>query len=146
MAVEENKALVRRFFKDALDKGNVDLLEKMFNDNCVFHRGDLNEPAKGLSGMRSIVEKRVQLYRNFETNIHLLIGEGDLIASQQTHTGIHRGDFPTPIGTFDVKDQPIKWTSQVFFRFEGEKISESWISRDELALFHYLNIKLEAKN
>ncbi len=62
MAVEENKEIVRRFFNDALDKGNVDLLEKMFNDNCVFYRGDLNEPAKGLNGMRSIVEKRVQLY------------------------------------------------------------------------------------
>ena len=145
MAVEENKELVRRFFKDALDEGNVDLLDEMFNDNCVFYRGDLNEPAKGLKGMRSIVEKRVQLYRDFETTIHMMIGEGDLIASQQTHTGIHRGEFPTPIGTFDVKDRPIKWTAHSFFRFEGEKISEIWVSRDELALFHYLNIKLEAK-
>ena len=145
MAVDENKELVRRFFKDALDEGNVDLLDEMFNDNCVFYRGDLNEPAKGLKGMRSIVEKRVQLYRDFETTIHMMIGEGDLIASQQTHTGIHRGEFPTPIGTFDVKDRPTKWTAQVFFRFEGEKISEIWVSRDELALFHYLNIKLEAK-
>ncbi len=145
MAVEENKETVRRFFNDALDKGNVDLLEELFNDNCVFHRNDLNEPAKGLKGIRSIVEKRVQLYRDFETTIQLMIGEGDLIASQQTHTGIHRGEFPTPIGTFDVKDRPIMWTSQVFIRFEGEKISENWVARDELALFQYLNIKLEAK-
>ena len=145
MAAEENKELVRRFFKDTLDKGNVDLLDEMFNDNCLFYRGDSNEPAKGLKGMRSIVEKRVQLYRDFETTIHQMIGESDLIASRQTHTGIHRGKFPTPIGTFDVKDRPIKWTSQTFIRFEGEKISEFWVSRDELALFSYLDIKLEAK-
>ncbi len=145
MAVEEKKELVRRFFKDALDEGNVDLLDEIFNDNYVFHRGDLNEPAKGLEGMRSILEKRVQLYRDFETTIHLLIGEGDLIASQQTHTGIHRGKFPTPIGTFDVKHRPVKWTAHAFIRFEGKKISEYWVSRDELALFHSLNIKLEGK-
>ena len=36
MAVEENKVLVQRFFKDALDKGDVDLLDEMFNDNCFF--------------------------------------------------------------------------------------------------------------
>ena len=145
MSVEENKAVVRRFFNDALDTDNLDLLDELFNDNCLFCRGDFDEPLKGRAGMRSIVEKRVGLYRDFETTIHLMIGEGDLIASQQTHTGIHRGKFPTPIGTFDVKDKPIMWTSQVFFRFEGNKISENWVSRDELALFNYLNIKLEGK-
>ena len=145
MTVEANKQTVRRFFNDALDKGNVDLLEELFNDNCVFHRNDLNEPAKGHKGIRSVVEKRVQLYRDFETTFQLMIGEGDLIASQQTHTGIHRGDFPTAIGIFDVRDRPIFWTSQVFIRFEGEKISENWVVRDELALFQYLDIKLEGK-
>ena len=125
MAVEENKALVRRFFKDVLDKGNIDLLNEMFNENCVFYRGDLNEPARGLKGITSIVEKRAQLYRDFKTSIHFMIGEGDLVASKQTHTGIHRGKFPTPIGTFDVKDRPIKWAGQAFIQFEGEKIPDS---------------------
>ncbi len=145
MAVDENKALVRRFFGDALDKGNVDLLDDMFNDDCVFYRGDFDEPVRGLGGIKTVVEKRAHLYRDFETNIHSLIGEDDFVASRQSHTGIHRGDFPTPIGTFDVKDQPIEWSSQVFFRFEGDKISEVRVSRDELSLFRYLGIKVEAK-
>ena len=145
MTVEEKKAVVRRFFKDALDKGDVDLLDEMFNDNCLFFRGDMDEPAKGLNGIRSVVEKRVHLYRDFETTIHQMIGEGELIASRQSHTGIHRGEFSTPIGTFDVKDRPIEWASQAFIRFEGEKISEFRVSRDELALFRYLDIKVEAK-
>ncbi len=145
MSVEEMKAVVRRFFNDALDTGNLDLIDELFNDNCRFYRGDFDEPVKGRAGIRSIVEKRVGLYRDFETDIHLMIGEGDLIASQQTHTGIHRGEFPTPIGTFDVKDRPIEWAAQAFIRFEGEKISEFRVSRDELALFRYLDIKVEAK-
>lgn len=145
MTVEKNKELVRRFFGDALDLGDLNLLDKMFNDNCVFYRGDMDEPVRGLGGIRAIVEKRVQLYRDFETTMHSLIGEGDLVASRQTHTGVHRGDFPTPIGTFDVKDRPIEWSSHVFFRFEGDKISEVRVSRDELSLFRYLDIKVEAK-
>jgi hypothetical protein len=32
-----------------------------------------------------------------------------------------------------------------FFRFEGDKISEVRVSRDELSLFRYLDIKVEAK-
>ena len=140
MAVEKNKELVRRFFNEALDRNDVGLLDDMFNENCVFYRGDLDEPVQGLGGVRAIVEKRALLYRDFEPEIHSVIGEGDLVASRQTHTGVHRGEFPTPIGTFDVKDRPIEWSSQVFFRFEGDKISEVRVARDELALFRYLNL------
>lgn len=146
MAVEKNKELVRRFFNEALDRNDVGLLDDMFNENCVFYRGDLDEPVQGLGGVRAIVEKRALLYRDFEPEIHSVIGEGDLVASRQTHTGVHRGEFPTPIGTFDVKDRPIEWSSQVFFRFEGDKISEVRVARDELALFRYLDIKLEAQH
>ena len=146
MAVEKNKELVRRFLNEALDRNDVGLLDDMFNENCVFYRGDLDEPVRGLGGVRAIVEKRALLYRDFETEIHSVIGEGDLVASRQTHTGVHRGEFPTTIGTFDVKDRPIEWSSQVFFRFEGDKISEVRVARDELALFRYLDIKLEAQH
>jgi predicted ester cyclase len=96
----------------------VGLVDDMFTEDCVFHRGDLPEPARGIPGIRSIVEKRVQLYRDFRTTIHQIIGEGDLVATRETHTGIHRSQFPTPIGTFDVTGRPIEWTSQVFFRFK----------------------------
>jgi predicted ester cyclase len=145
MTIEHNKVVVTRFFEEALDKGNVGLVDDMFTEDCVFHRDDLTEPARGIPGIRSIVEKRVQLYRDFRTAIHQMIGEGDLIATRETHKGIHRGQFPTPIGTFDVTGRPIEWTSQVFFRFEDRKISEMWVARDELGILRYLGIVLEGR-
>jgi predicted ester cyclase len=145
MTVEDNKAVVRSFFEEALDKGNVGLVDDIFTEDCVFHRGDLTEPARGIPGIRSIVEKRVQLYRDFRTTIHQMIGEGDLVATRETHRGIHRGQLPTPIGTFDVTGRPIEWTSQVLFRFEDDKISETWVARDELGILRYLGIVLEAR-
>jgi hypothetical protein len=59
MSVDDNKALGLRFF-EALDTGNLRLLENIFTEDCVFYRGDLIEPARGLAGISSIVEKRVQ--------------------------------------------------------------------------------------
>jgi predicted ester cyclase len=145
MTVEDNKAVVRSFFEEALDKGNVGLVDDIFTEDCVFHRGDLTEPARGIAGVRSIVEKRVQLYRDFRTTIHQMIGEGDFVATRETHKGIHRGQFPTPIGTFDVTGRPIEWTSQVFFRFKEGKIAEMWVARDELGILRCLGIVLEAR-
>jgi predicted ester cyclase len=74
-----------------------------------------------------------------------MIGEDDLVATRETHEGIHRGQFPTPIGTFDVTGRPIGWTSQVFFRFKGNKIAEMWVARDELGMIRSLGIVLEAR-
>ena len=126
MTVDDNKARALRFF-EVLDTGNIRLLEGIFTEDCVFHRGDLIEPARGLAGIGSIVDKRVQLYRDFRTTILQIIGEDDLVATRETHTGIHRGQFPTPIGTFDVAGRPIEWTSQVFFWFKGGKI---WVESE----------------
>jgi predicted ester cyclase len=144
MTVDDNKALAARFF-EALDTGNIGLLQSIFTEACVFHRGDLVEPTQGLVGISSIVDKRVQLYRDFRTTIHQIIGEGDLVATRETHEGIHRGQFPTPIGTFDVTGRPIEWTSQVFFRFKEGKIAEMWVARDELGMLRSLGIVLEAR-
>jgi predicted ester cyclase len=144
MTVDDNKTLAARFF-EALDTGNIGLLQSIFTEDCVFHRGDLVEPTQGLVGISSIVDKRVQLYRDFRTTIHQIIGEGDLVATRETHEGIHRGQFPTPIGTFDVTGRPIEWTSQVFFRFKEGKIAEMWVARDELGMLRSLGIVLEAR-
>ena len=67
MTIEDNKAMVTRFFEELLDKENVGIVDDLFTEDCVFHRGDLTEPARGRPGIRSIVEKRVQLYRDFQT-------------------------------------------------------------------------------
>jgi predicted ester cyclase len=144
MTVDDNKALAVRFF-EALDTGNTEVLQSIFTEDCVFHRGDLIEPARRLAGISSIVDKRVQLYRDFRTTIHQIIGEGDLVATRETHEGIHRGQFPTPIGTFDVTGRPIEWTSQVFFCFKAGRIAEMWVARDELGILRSLGIVLEAR-
>jgi predicted ester cyclase len=145
MTVELNKAVATRFFEELLDNENVEITSDLFTEDCVFHRGDLAEPARGIAGVHSIVEKRIQLYRDFRTTIHQIIGEGDLVATRETHKGIHRGQFSTPIGTFDVTGRAIEWTSQVFFRFEDGKIAEMWVARDELGILRYLGIVLEAR-
>src|SRR5262245_55805725 len=119
-----------------------DSLGDMFTQDCVFHRGDLTEPARGIPGIRSIVEKRVQLYRDFRTTMHQVIGEADLVATRETHKGIHLGQYPTRIGTFNVTGRPIEWTSQVSFRFKEGKIAEMWVARDELGILRYLGIAL----
>jgi hypothetical protein len=38
MTIDDNKALAMRFF-EALDTGNILVLEDIFTEDCIFHRG-----------------------------------------------------------------------------------------------------------
>lgn len=49
MTVDDNKALAVCFF-EALDTGNIGLLQNIFTEDCVFHRGDLINGASPGSG------------------------------------------------------------------------------------------------
>jgi hypothetical protein len=49
MSVDDNKALGLRFF-EALDTGNLRLLENIFTEDCVFYRGDLMSPPGAWQG------------------------------------------------------------------------------------------------
>jgi hypothetical protein len=145
MTVENNKAVVTHFFQEALDKGNVGLVDGMFTKDCVFHRGDLTEPARGIPGIRSIVEKRVQLYPGLP-NGNSSDDRGRRLGRHPRDPQRHSpGPIPHTIGTFDITGRPIEWISQVLFRFEDRKISEMWVARDELGILRYLGIVLEAR-
>jgi hypothetical protein len=46
MTVEQNKAVAKRLFEELLDNENVGILNDLFTEDCVIHRGDLAEPAQ----------------------------------------------------------------------------------------------------
>lgn len=144
LGVEENKAVVRRYFDEAVDQADANLVDEMFTADCVFHRGDFAEPVIGLAAMKAIVVRVHEIYRDFKTTVHDVIGEGDLVACRLKHNAIHRGAFTSRIGTFDVSDRPIEWSANVFFRFRDGKIAEEWIARDELGILLYLGIVPES--
>ena len=56
MTVDDHKALAVRFF-EVLDAGNIGALQNIFTEDCIFHRGDLIEPAQGLPGISSHCRK-----------------------------------------------------------------------------------------
>jgi hypothetical protein len=53
---EENKALVRRYFEEIWDKGNLDLIDELFTTNFVRHGPTGTEgEVRGLEGFKGLV-------------------------------------------------------------------------------------------
>jgi SnoaL-like polyketide cyclase len=130
MSVDANKRAARRFVEEALDGGSAAALEELFHLGAVRHfpPGDITvEPARAVAPQRD---------RSMHTDIHHLYGEGDFVTIHLTHhvtfgTG---AQFNTRLGTVDVGGKSVEWNAMVVLRFEGDKIAEEWVVRDELML------------
>ena len=134
MSVDTNKEMVRRYFKEALDGGNVDLVDELFTNDCVIHRPEAPEPLLGLDGIRKIIAGAKTRYSRFETTIHDLFDAGDRVVCRLSHRVVFQEDWESRIGRHAVIGKQIEWPAIAIFRFDGGKIAEEWVCRDELGM------------
>lgn len=55
--IESNKAIVRRYFEEVLDKRKLDTLDEIVATECVIHRPGVSEPIRGLEAFRQALDK-----------------------------------------------------------------------------------------
>jgi predicted ester cyclase len=87
MSTESHKAIVRRYFDEALDKRKLDILDEIVLSDCLIHRPEAPEPIRGLAAFKQALERILQVYSEFTTTIHDLIAEEDRVACRVSHRG-----------------------------------------------------------
>ena len=136
MSVEANKRAAREFVEEALDGGNYDVIRSLFLPTAIRHF-----PAADLTIDPSPPEP-LPPGRLMRTEIHHLYGEGNYVTIHLTHhvTFAPRARFTTRLGTVDVGGRSVEWNAMVVLRFEGGRIAEEWVNRDELQVLLQLGI------
>jgi predicted ester cyclase len=124
--------LVRRYFHEVLDQGNVELIPELFHDRCIMHRP--GGTVVGLEAVRGVAERRKETFSFFETTIHDAFGAGDKLVMRLTHRGVGGGVWRSRLGNYDVTGKSVTWNAIAIFRFEQKKIAEEWVTRDELGM------------
>ena len=127
-----HEELVRRYFHEILDRGQLELIEEVFHSQCVMHR-----PAGtvlGIVGVRGVAERRKETFSQFETQIHDMFGSEDRLVVRLTHRGLGGGIWRSRLGSYDVTGKTVTWDAIAIFRFESQRIVEEWVARDELAM------------
>ena len=140
MSTASHKATVRRYFKEALDKRNLDVLDEIVAIDCLIHRPEAQEPIRGLTAFKQVLGNILQVYSEFSTTIHDLIAEDDRVACRLSHRAVHRDIWTSRLGRHDVTGKPVKWPAIAIFRFRNGKIAEEWVSRDELGMLIELGV------
>jgi steroid delta-isomerase-like uncharacterized protein len=140
MGVEQNKALVRRFYEEVWDAGNVDFADQVFADDYVRHDLRPTEAPPGPEGHKQIAAAFRSAFPDLRFTVELLFGEGELVAARWTasgtHTGAWAGQEPTGRG--------MKFSGVNLFRFRGGKVAEIWNHRDDLGLMEQLGAAVHA--
>ena len=54
MSVASHKAIVRRYFEEALDKRRLDVLDEIVSGDCIIHRPEASEPIRGLEAFKNL--------------------------------------------------------------------------------------------
>lgn len=137
MSTEENKALVRYWIDEALNKGNLAVVDEFIPPGYVGHNP--NHPLAGQPlGPEEVKEHVVTMLRTAFPDLHQsiedLIAEGDKVVVRSTFRGTHQGLFAgrAPTG------KRFEMTSIEIFRLADGKIAEHWINVDMLGMMQQL--------
>jgi len=125
MGLEENKALVRRFYAEAINQRDRSACERLLSEDFT-HDDEL----KGRAGQQQAVDAFLDAFPDLHNEILILVAEGDLVAAHQKWTGTQSGDF---IG-IPATGREVEFTSTAIIRIEDGQIAAAWDQVDLLGL------------
>jgi steroid delta-isomerase-like uncharacterized protein len=134
MSAEESKATMRRYFLDAFEQGNIDLLDELLAPDYVNHTPATPDLPTGPEGVKGVVTMFRSAMPDLRVLIEDMIAEGDKVATRYTLEGTHEGElFGVP-----PTGQRLSIESITVERVSDGKIREHWRVTDELGMMQQL--------
>ena len=130
MSVEENKALVRRYFESGRQeamRGNPDVAHQYFADHFHDHRS-LHPEHPGVQGVKELMADWGQATPDLRTEVLDIAGEQDLVFVHWRGTATHEGKHQMTKHVRDVEPTGEEGivSGITLYRIEGGKFVERW--------------------
>ncbi len=142
MSIEENKALVRRYFEDA--PHNPDVCDQIFAPVFRFHtlqHVDNPDGESNPASERATYEWLNKTWGNWHATIDEMIAEGDRVMMRFTFHGVQQGEYGGVPPTY----RPVSFAGINIFRIEDGKIAELWDLIDRLWVWQQLGVLPELR-
>jgi steroid delta-isomerase-like uncharacterized protein len=134
---EANKALVRRFYEQAWNHKNLDILDETHAPEWVHH--DPSIPADlegGATGNRERLAEVIEAFPDIHYTLEELIAERNQVVVRFTVRGTHQGEF----AGIPATGKQVAMEGIVIHRLADGKIVEDWVVRDTLGLLRQLGV------
>lgn len=136
MSAEQNKAIIRRYFEEVWDKGNLAAEEEFVAPDVVVHAPPLPGAAPGVEGAKQVVTMFRTAFPDLKVVIEDLIADSDKVVQRWTAHVTHQGQL---LGIPPTGRQ-VTLTGINIFRFAGGKIVERWGELDTLGILQQLGV------
>ena len=145
MSIDEHKAVVRRYFEDALH--HPDVCDEIFAPSFLFHTiqhasitGQVTESSP--QSQKAAYEwLKVVWSSGCHMTIEEMIAEGDRVMVRWTFFGIHQGEF----AGLPPTHKQVSYSGINIFRMAEGKIAEIWDIFDRLWMWQQLDILPDIK-
>ncbi len=130
---EQNKAIIRRFWDEVGNKGNLAVVDELLATDCVLH-GFLGGEIRGPEGLKQYTSMTLAAFADLHVTVEDEITEGDKVVTRYSARGTHKGEIMgiPPTG------KQVAWTGIVITRIAGGKVIEAWANIDRLGLMQQL--------
>lgn len=119
--LEKNKAIIRRFDKECVEKINDKLLDQLVLDKVVNHLAP--EGSNGKESFRHYINEVLHIgLSEIQVEIHQQIAEADIVVSRKTISGVHTGNL---LG-IPATNKKIEINLIEIIRLENEQYAEHW--------------------
>ena len=130
MTIDANKDVVRRFYEELWNRGNLDAADQLVAEDYVRHDLRPGDAPAGPAGQKAVAEKFRAAFPDVRLELEALVAEGDLVAARWTIFGTHRGAW----GDVAPTGRNVRFSGVNFFRIADNRIAEIWNIRDDLGL------------
>ena len=135
--IQHNQQLIRDYFNEVWNKGNLDLLDELLSIDYLNHSSSIPDVPPGPAGLKPIVTTMRIAFPDLHYSIQDLIITETRIVARVKMTGTHTGDFfgiPPTNKKISVDQINIEY-------IKDGRISEHWRITDENTMMSQLGLK-----
>lgn len=134
MSQTNNAELIKKYFEEVWNYGNLDVLDEILDENYVNHSPGAPNPPAGPAGLKPIVTAIREAFPDLKYIIENIVISENQIAVHIIMTGTHLGDF---FGIAPTGKQ-IRVNQMQIEHIRNNKIIEHWRVTDDLNLMRQL--------
>ena len=136
MSAQENKAIVRRLYEEAISQNKPEVFDEIMSPDIIDH-APFPEQAPGLEGFKGVFALVLSAFPDYQSIVEDQIAEGDKVVTRFRTHGTHQGeseDLGPPTG------HRMEVTGITIEQFSEGKIVEDWTNWDALGLMQQLGL------
>jgi steroid delta-isomerase-like uncharacterized protein len=132
---ETNIAIVRKFFEDVINKGDMNILEEIFSENFTDHYASPDLP-KGIGGFKLFLTRIATAFPDIQATVEDIFSDKDKVVVRLSFRGTQTGEL---MGGIPPSGKPAVWTGIDIFKLSEGKITDRWSQRDLLSLMRQID-------